>query len=349
MNSSLVISLVIAAAPAAGFFYQCIGSSRDRKRYTRVGRWIDIGCRRRLYIVEKGSGAPVVLFEAGIAATNLNWHRIQESVSRFTATASYDRSGLGWSSPCRTQRTPRNITAELHAMLQAAGIKPPYVLVGHSFGGLIVRRYAVTHPEHVAGIVLVDPMRCDEWPPHNPAKQSMINRGRRLSRCAVVIASVGVARFAINSLLGRSSRLSGHVAGATGTGGRHVLERVTEEVRKMPREVWPVVAAHWSRPGYYAGMQRYVEAVPASVREMEDIAPIQGIPVLVLTPGNATPLSSQCLDKIGDKVQQVIATNSAHWIHLDEPELVINAIREMVIGTAAEALPARTEEVPAVV
>jgi pimeloyl-ACP methyl ester carboxylesterase len=349
MNSSLVISLVIAAAPAAGFFYQCIGSSRDRKRYTGVGRWIDIGRRRRLYIVEKGSGSPVVLFEAGIAATNLNWHRIQEGVSRFTATASYDRSGLGWSSPCRTQRTPRNITAELHAMLQSAGIKPPYVLVGHSFGGLIVRRYAVTHPEDVAGVVLVDPMRCDEWPPHNPAKQSMINRGRRLSRCAVVIARFGVARFAINSLLGRSSRLSGHVAGATGTGGRHVLERVTEEVRKMPREVWPVVAAHWSRPSYYAGMRRHVEAVPASVREMEDIAPIQGIPVLVLTPGNATPLSSQCLDKIGNRVQQVIANKSAHWIHLDEPDLVINAIREIVVGAAAEVLPTPAEAVPAVV
>jgi len=340
MNLSLVILGVVAAVMVAGFFYQHIGASRDRKRYTCLGRWIDIERGRRLYVVEKGSGGPTVLFEAGIAATTLNWHHIQERVAGFTFTASYDRSGLGWSSPCQTRRTPRNITAELHSMLQSAGIKPPYVLVGHSFGGLVMRCYAVTYPENVAGVVLIDPMRCEEWPPLNPAKQYMIDRGRRLTRCAIPIARFGLTRLALTSLLGRSSRLSGHLAGATGTGGRHVLKRVTEEVGKMPREVWPIVAAHWSRPGYYMGMRHHLEAVPDSVREMEEIDPIREIPVLVLTPGKSTPLSKQCLDKIGDHVEQVIATESAHWIHLDEPDLVINSIREMVMAATPTVIPA---------
>ena len=83
---------------SAGFLYQWIGAQRDRMRYASDGRWIKIGRRSRLYLLEKGSGGPTVLFESGIAATNLNWCHIQETVSQFTHTASYDRSGLGWSS-----------------------------------------------------------------------------------------------------------------------------------------------------------------------------------------------------------------------------------------------------------
>ena len=295
---------------------------------------------QKLYVVEKGSGGPAVLFEAGIAATNLNWHHIQEKVSGFTATASYDRCGLGWSSPCRSLRTPGNISAELHTMLETAGIKPPYILVGHSFGGLVMRRYAAIYPEEVAGVVLVDPMRCEEWPPLNPEKQRMIERGKKLSRYAIPIARFGLARLAVTSLLCRSGRLSGHLAGAGGLGGRHVLKRVTEEVSKMPRDVWPVIAAHWSRPGYYAGMQRHVEAVPETVSEMQCAEPIRDIPVLVLTPGKSTPLSEQCLERIGNNVRQVIAAESAHWIHLDEPELVVDSIREMVIAASLAAVAA---------
>lgn len=338
MNASLLIVYTATGLLTAGFLYQLIGSRRDRRRYATSGRWVDIGHGRKLYVLQKGSGGPAVLFEAGIAATNLNWHHIQETVAQFTCTASYDRSGLGWSSPCRTVRTPGNITEELHAMLQLAGIKPPYVLVGHSFGGLVMRRYAVTYPEDVAGVVLIDPMRCEEWPPLNPAKQPMIDRGKRLSRCAIPIARFGLARLAVTSLLCRSGRLSGHLAGAAGSGGRHVLSRVTEEVGKMPREIWPIVASHWSRPGYYDGMLRHVEAVPATVREMQDADPILEIPVIVLTPGRSTPLSSRCLDRIGNNVRQVIATASAHWIHLDEPQLVVDSIREMVLAATPAAI-----------
>ena len=192
---------------ATGFLYQCIGAYRDRRRYTGSGRWIDIGKGRRHYLLEKGSGGPAVLFEAGIAATNLNWCHIQEIVSEFTSTASYDRGGLGWSSPCRTARTPGNIADELHLLLQNAGIDPPYILVGHSFGGLVMRRFALMYPEQVAGIVLVDPMRLEEWPPLDPAKQSTLDRGVKLSRLAIPIAHVGLARLAVTSLLCRSGRM----------------------------------------------------------------------------------------------------------------------------------------------
>jgi pimeloyl-ACP methyl ester carboxylesterase len=335
----LWILSVVAVIVSAGFLYQLIGSHRDRRLYAGLGRWVDIGGKCRLYLLEKGSGGPTVIFEAGIAATNLNWFHIQETIARSSHTASYDRSGLGWSSPSRTARTPGNIAVELHSMLQKAGIKPPYILVGHSFGGLVMRRYALLFPEDVASVLLVDPMRCEEWPPMDPTKQSQLDRGKKLSRYAVPIARFGLARLAVTSLLCRSGKISGQLAGAAGKGGRHVLARVTEEVGKMPREVWPIVAAHWSRPGYYVGMSNHVESVPDTVREMRDAGPIRGIPVTVLTPGKSIPLSQKRLEQIGDNVQQVIAPASAHWIHLDEPDLVINSIREMVTAVSAEAIP----------
>jgi len=255
-------------------------------------------------------------------------------VARFTHTVSYDRGGLGWSGPSSTARTPANCASELHDLLERAGIKPPYILVGHSFGGLVMRRYALSYPEEVAGVVLVDPMRCEEWPPMNAGRQREVDRGKKLSGYSVPIARFGLARLAVTSLLCRSGKISGQLAGAAGKGGRHVLNRVTEEVGKMPREVWPIVAAHWSRPGYYVGMRDHVEAVPDTVREMRDAEPIRDIPVLLLTPGKSTPLSDALVARIGDNVQQVIAPASAHWIHLDEPDLVIQSIREMVSAVA---------------
>jgi pimeloyl-ACP methyl ester carboxylesterase len=116
---------------------------------------------------------------------------------------------------------------------------------------------------------------------------------------------------------------------------------VTEEVRKMPREVWPIVAAHWSRPAYYKGMRSHVVAVPDTVREMQCAEPIHDIPVTVLTPGkSSTPLSPSRLRDIGDNVEQVMALESAHWIHLDEPDLVIDSIRSMVETAVAEPVVA---------
>jgi pimeloyl-ACP methyl ester carboxylesterase len=338
MYIALWILSVALALLAGGFVYQSIGSHRDRLRFAGSGRWVTIGKRNRLYLLEQGSGEPTVLFEAGIGATNLNWRHIQQTVSRFTGTASYDRGGLGFSSRCRTARTPGNIAVELHDLLECAAIRPPYILVGHSFGGLVMRRYALLYPEEVAGMVLVDPMRCEEWPPLDPSKQSQLDLGRRLIRYAVPIALCGLTRLAVTSLFHRSKRLSGQLAGAAGANGRHVLGRITNEVGKMPREVWPVVAAHWSRPSFYAGMRSHIKSIPDTVIEMQDAEPIREIPVLVLTPGKSTPLSEQLLGRIGDNVQQVIAPASEHWIHLDEPDLVIGSIRAMVTAAAAETI-----------
>ena len=350
MYFALLILAVPAVLALAGFAYQWIGSRVDRQRYTGAGRWVGIGRGARLYLLEMGersAGEPTVIFESGIAATNLNWHQVQESVAEFGHTVSYDRAGLGWSSRASSPRTPGNIAVELHAMLERAGIKPPYVLVGHSFGGLVMRRYTTLYPGEVRGLVLVDPMRLEEWPPLDPAKQAHLDRGVRMSGLGVPFSQVGLARLVVTSLLCGSGKFSDFMAKKTGDGGAHVLGRIKGEVGKMPREVWPVVAAHWSRPGYYRGMGEHVRAVPDTVREMLEAEPIEGIPVTLLTPGESVPVSAAGMDQIGDTVEQVIALDSAHWIHLDQPEMVIEAIRAMVV----QASPVRAADgaVPVVV
>jgi pimeloyl-ACP methyl ester carboxylesterase len=336
----MVITLWIASSTVvlilAGVVYQHLGSLHDRRRYAGSGRWVSVGNGCELYLFEMGEGEPTVVFESGIGATHLNWRRIQECVGQFATTISYDRGGLGWSDRCESARTPANIAAELHQMLHSAGLKPPFYLVGHSFGGLVMRRFALLYPEEVAAVLLVDPMRCEEWPPLDPTKQAQLELGKKMIRYAIPVTRCGLARLAVTLLFCRARRITGHLASAAVPNGKHALDRVTTEVRKMPQTVWPIVAAHWSRPTFYAGVRSHLHSIPDTVREMHVAEPIRAIPVTVLTPTNAEPLTENQLDHIGDNVEQVIASQSAHWIHLDEPDLVIDCIRAMVTVPTAE-------------
>jgi len=340
MHAVLWIVAIAAVLLATGVLYQWVGDRRDRRRYAGSGRWVPIANGAKLYLFELGVGEPTVLFEAGIGATHLNWRAIQEAIAESSCAVAYDRCGLGWSSRSRTARTPGNIATELHQMLERAGLKPPFILVGHSFGGLVMRRYALLYPEEVAGVVLIDPMRCDQWPPLDPTKQAHLDLGRRLIRFAMPFASLGFARLLVSLLFHRASHVSDQIVGAAGAQKLHVLTRIKTEVRKMPRTVWPAVAAHWSRPGFYAGIRSHIISIPATVTEMDAVPPIHEIPVTVLTPGNSALLSPAQLDRIGDSARQVIAQKSEHWIHLDEPDLVIESIRAMVAATVPETTAA---------
>jgi pimeloyl-ACP methyl ester carboxylesterase len=216
--------------------------------------------------------------------------------------------------------------------------------VGHSFGGLVVRRYAAMFADEVAGVVLVDPMRTEEWPPVNESQRELLERGIRMAGYGIPVARFGLARLATTSLLCRSGKASRAFSRAAGNGGIHVMQRITCEVSKMPREVWPIVAAHWASPKYYRGLAAHLEAVPASVTEMQTAAGVEGMPVVLLTPGSAKPLSNDRLSHIGSGVRQVIAERSGHWVHLDEPELVLETIRAMVEQVSQTQVPAVSTE-----
>lgn len=124
--------------------------------YTAPVRLVDIGGGQRLNLYCVGSGSPAVILDAGMGDSTISWALVQVSISKKTKACSFDRAGLGFSDAARRPSTPRNQSEDLQALLKAAHIKPPYVLVGHSMAGMNVRVYADRYPDQVAGLVLVE-------------------------------------------------------------------------------------------------------------------------------------------------------------------------------------------------
>jgi pimeloyl-ACP methyl ester carboxylesterase len=149
----LVIGLVALAV--IGVIYQAFATQIYRRIYPPPGELVDVG-GHSLHLNCVGEGSPTVILESGLGAMSVDWANIQPEVSDTTRVCAYDRAGTGWSEPGPGPGDPQQIAAELHTLLANAGIDGPYVLVGHSFGGLYVRMYAYQYPNEVEGMVLVD-------------------------------------------------------------------------------------------------------------------------------------------------------------------------------------------------
>jgi pimeloyl-ACP methyl ester carboxylesterase len=291
---------------------------------------VQIGGGHRIHIYALGQGTPAVIFESGIAATSLNWRCVQETVGERILAVAYDRRGLGWSDPCSPPLTASSIAAELRTALHAAAIEPPYVLVGHSFGGLAVRRFASLYPAEVAGLVLVDAVQAEEWSPLPENHRRVLRFGVKLARRGALLARIGLVRFAVRLAMAGSRWLPKAIGKITSGEGAGVINRIAGEVGKMPRELWPMVAARWCNPASFLGMAAHFEALPASADEVLAAGPIDGIPVTVLTAGRNGPVSDDAIRAIAPHARHVVAQESGHWIHLDEPEIVVREILALV-------------------
>ncbi len=319
--------LTVAAILAAGLLYQAIGLLRDRRRYRPSGRMIDIG-GRRLHVHETGTVGPTVVLEAGIAATSLSWALVQPRIAEFARVVSYDRAGLGWSDASDRACTPSQLSRDLHTALAGGQIPPPYILVAHSFGGLVARRFAADYPELTAGLVLVDPLHPSEWDQPTEQQLATLARGARLSRRGALLARLGVVRLSLE-LLTRGQRFLPKLAARASSGrGAGVTQRLAAEVGKLPREVWPHVASHWSNAKSFQSMARYLEGLPESSAEMIHAAPLEGVPVILITAADCPP-PRRNTSNIATNAIHIVAAGSGHWIQLDEPGLIVEAVRRL--------------------
>jgi pimeloyl-ACP methyl ester carboxylesterase len=149
---ALVACLLIASTASAGPATNVI----DDPAYTHPQRMVEVEPGRKLNLYCIGTGSPTVIFDSGLGGDTSAWALVQPKISTHARACSFDRAGLGFSDAGRRPGDSANIVDDLHHLLVAAGIKPPYILVGHSFGGMNVRLYADRHFDEVVGMVLVD-------------------------------------------------------------------------------------------------------------------------------------------------------------------------------------------------
>src|SRR5438552_967801 len=161
------LAAVVLLTVATGAIYEQILQRRDRQRLPQVGRSVDIG-GRSLNIFCSGEGNPAVIFDAGNGDPGYVWSDVQQAVGKRTRACWFDRAGEGWSDTGPFPRTSAAMSADLHELLHRASIPAPYILVGHSLGGLNARVYNGMYPGDVAGAVLVDAAHEDE-PKRAPA------------------------------------------------------------------------------------------------------------------------------------------------------------------------------------
>jgi pimeloyl-ACP methyl ester carboxylesterase len=327
-----MLLVVVLGLIAAAIIYQTLGSYYDARRFPAPGRLIDIGVCR-LHLNEQGLGSPVVVLESGIAASSLSWALVQPKIAELTRACSYDRAGLSWSDNCTVSRTLHQIVSELKSLLSHAGLSGPYILVGHSFGGAVIRAFANLQPANVAGLIFVDPVSLEYWAKCGPNEERRLRLAARLSRRGALLARIGVVRAALTALASGGKRFPKLIARISAGQGTDVILRLVGEIQKLPQDLWPTLRAHWSRPKCFRAMAAYLEALPESARTAILMPIPPEIPFIVLSASSANDAELQERDSW---VQQsrcgrhIRIEESGHWLQLERPDVVVAAIQELV-------------------
>jgi pimeloyl-ACP methyl ester carboxylesterase len=302
--AGLVVVLLLA-----GVIYQFVATKIDEYRYPAPGEMVDVGdYSMHLYCTGEG-GAPTVVMDSGLGGTVLDWQLVQPEVAQFARVCTYDRAGMGWSEPGAQPRTSQQIVEELHALLGNAGVQGPYVLVGHSFGGTNVQLYASQYPNEVAGMVLVDSATEDEM---------LVTLTEELRGSPVwnkILATIGVTRlpYTLGGETDQRTAISTHAKDIYEVSDeRTSWEESFEQRRASPlslgdKPLIVLTAGAFQVPPDAGIPQEQKDSFLEARSEFQaDL-----------------PLHSQ-------NSEQIIAEDSGHYIHWEQPDLVIDAIRRVV-------------------
>lgn len=304
----LLIFLLILAA--GGFVYENISEARDRRFNPMEGRLVEVG-GRKMHIHCTGQGSPTVILDSGLGDSYLSWRKVQPEIAKFTRVCSYDRAGLGYSDSSAQPRTSRVIAEELRALLQAAGVPPPYVIAGHSMGGYDVRVYTDLYRNEIAGMVLVDASHPDQ---ENRLPQELRNMEGSWRRQAQLIASS--MPFGIPRLLGLCE--NDPVTRAADCNWRSAREQFAE-------------MNDFSQSAAQAGGAASLGDLPLAVLSHDPDRPSSDLPPeLAKATNDAWEKMQEELAHLSTQGTQTIAKNSAHYIQIDRPDLVVDAIRHVV-------------------
>jgi pimeloyl-ACP methyl ester carboxylesterase len=331
----LLLLLIFPVLLVIGVVYQTLGSWFDVKRFPPPGHMVEIGSCN-LHLNRQGSGLPVVVLEAGIGATSISWSLVQPRLAQFCTVCSYDRAGLGWSSRRLDQPRPSTLeqfVGELDALLREASLSSPFLLVGHSFGGLIIRAFAHAYPERVAGLVLVDPVSLTFWGSVSEANANLIRAGARLSRRGAFLARFGVVRIALSALNAGGQWIPRQIARVAARQATGEMQSLAREIAKLPHELHSTVRAHWSRAGSILTLAEYLEALPSCAAAGLPMSVPAEIPVTILSAENATAEELAERDAWAaesDRGRHIKVPQTGHWLQLERPDLVVDTVREVM-------------------
>jgi pimeloyl-ACP methyl ester carboxylesterase len=304
--------------------YQSVESSNDPRTHSPPGVLVDVnGYKMHLYRL--GEGSPTVILESGLNDSWLYWYRVQPAVANFTRVCSYDRAGVGWSDTQPEPPHSRNIALHLHSLLTNAGVKPPYILVGHSIGGIHVRVYQNMYPSDVVGMVLVDSTNPD-WKQRLPLPlMKWIPLQRFEYKLAKLAMPFGVLRF------------FGLLCGNGPAEIRDMLRTVECQTRWIDTQVTEY-------NDFYSGadegrMTSSLGSMPLVVLSHDPDK--GGLPGFIRA--DVAKLSETALGQMQEELSHlstrgsfVVAKGATHYIQLDRPDLVIDAVHVAVATSRNE-------------
>lgn len=301
--------LLLVFAAGAGFLYENISETRDRRFNAMPGKLVSVD-GLKMHIDCTGDGTPTVILDSGLGDSYVSWRKVQPEIAKFARVCSYDRAGLGYSDSSNESRTSKVIAQQLHALLQAAQILPPYILVGHSMGGYDVRLYASLYPHEVAGMVLVDASHPDQENRFPAELKGMEGSWLREAEFFEYTTPVGIPR-----LLGFCDE--NPVVRAAECNFQTAHEGVAE------LKAFPTSAAQAAGAGSLGDM-------PLAVLSHDPDKPSSEFtPDLNKTVNQAWDGMQDELAHLSTRGTRTIAKNSSHYIQSDRPDLVIEAVRSV--------------------